>query len=270
MGSSIAFAAASAALAVQSSAPSQPTSFEPAGPWTVEVSEGICLVGRTYGSGSLQLTVGFRQAPNADDFQIGLWISDPSQKGSRGMAQLRLDQLAPIEAGYKRGPVAIKGMQLIWIDTKRPELAALPMAKQLEIAAGSFQAKFGLRNVEGALKALEDCERDLLVSWGMDRAILASIASPPRADISSFFGVRDYPRDAIAMRKQGTAGIRFWVSTDGTIGDCKVVASSGTSLLDARSCALLTRRGKFEPARTKDGVPVRSISFARIRWEIAR
>ena len=74
----------------------------------------------------------------------------------------------------------------------------------------------------------------------------------------------------MAMRKQGTAGIRFWVQTDGTVSDCRVVASTGNPLLDGRSCAIMRKRAKFEPARTKDGKPVASISFARIRWELAR
>lgn len=269
MGSSIAFAAALAALAIQTAVPNQPP-LEPSGPWTAEVSEGLCLVGRNYGPNQQQPTLGFRQAPNAEDFEIGIWLNDTSKKGASGIAQLRLDQGEPIEAEYSGGPVAIKGLHLIWIATKRPQLDALPVAKVMKVTTGAFHADFSLRNVSGALKALEDCERNMLIGWGMDPAILASIETPPRGNLVSYFSTNDYPIDAIRMRKQGTAGVRFWVGTDGKVTDCRTVASSGSPLLDARSCQIITRRAKLEPARTKEGTPVASISFARIRWLMPR
>ncbi len=268
MGSGI-FSTALAALAAQG-ASAAPATFDPTGPWTSEVSEGICLVGRTYGTGDQQVTVAFRQLPNAEDVEIGVWVADPSEKGSHGLAQLRLDQAAPIDVNYIKGPVSIKGLHLIWIDTTRAQLADLPAASSMAITAGNVQARIKLRNVAGAMKALAECERKLLVSWGMDPAVLDSIETPPQGKLARFFNWRDYPKDSIIMNKQGTSGVRFRVAEDGSISDCKVVASSGTSVLDSRSCAILTRRGKLEPARDKNGNAVSSISFARIRWEIAR
>lgn len=266
MGSVIGFAAALAALTAQAMPSSSPPALEPSGPWTVEVSEGLCLVGRTYGPNQQQPTLGFRQAPNAEDFEIGVWLNDTSKKGARGTAQLRLDQGEPIEAEYSAGPVAIKGLRLIWIATKRPQLNVLPTAKTMKVTAGIFAGQFNLRNVTGALKALKDCERNLLVGWGMDPAVLASIETPPRGNLVSFFTTSDYPIDAMRMRKQGTASVRFWVAADGRVTDCRIVASSGSPLLDARSCQIITRRARLEPARTKIGTPVASITFARIRW----
>lgn len=270
MGTSFAFAAALAAMAFQSASPSQMVALEPSGPWTVEVSEGLCLVGRTYGPNQQQPTLGFRQAPNAEDFEIGLWLNDASNQGSYGTAQLRLDLREPIEAKYSAGPVAIEGLRLIWIATKRAQLEALPAAHLMNVTAGTFHADFKLRNVAGALKALSDCERKLLVSWGMDPAILDSIETPPRGNLVSFFSFKDYPIDALRMRKQGTTGVRYWVGVDGKVTDCKTVASSGSPLLDAKSCQVITRRARLEPARTKGGAPVASISFARIRWFLPR
>lgn len=262
---SIAFAAASAVFAVQT-ATTAPVPLEPSGPWTVEVSEGLCLVGRTYGPNQQQPTLGFRQAPNAEDFEIGLWLNSTSKKGSYGTAQLQLDLGELIEAEYSGGPVAVEGLHLNWIATKRSQLESLPAAKVLKVTAGSFQADFKLGNVNAALKALRECERDLLVKWGMDPAVLQSIETPPRGNLASYFTSGDYPIDAIGTRKQGTVGVRFWVATNGKLTDCKVVASSGSPLLDAKSCQVITRRGKLEPALTRDGTPVASLSFARIRW----
>jgi TonB family protein len=267
MGTSIALAAAAAAAALAfQTADSNKPPLEPSGPWTAEVSEGLCLVGRNYGPNQQQPTLGFRQAPNAEDFEIGIWLNDTSKKGAYGMAQLRLDKGEPINAEYRGGPVAIKDLRLIWIATKRPQLDALPAASVMKVTAGAFHAAFNLRNVTGALKALADCERSMLVGWGMNPAILASIQTRPRGNFVSFFSTNDYPIDAINMRKQGTTAVRFLVTTEGKVTDCRTVASSGSPLLDARTCQIITKRAKLEPAKTKDGAPVASISFARIRW----
>lgn len=267
MGSSFVVAAVLAAVAMET-ATTISAPLEPSGPWTVEVSEGLCLVGRTYGPNQQQPILGFRQAPNAEDFEIGLWLNDISKKGSYGTAQLILDHGEPIEAGYSAGPVAIKGLYLIWIATKRAQLDALSAAKAMRVTAGNFQAEFNLRNVKGALKALEDCERNQLISWGMDPAVLASIESPPRGNLARFFTSADYPIDAIGTNKKGTTSVRFMVAIDGRVSSCKVVASSGSPLLDAKSCQVITRRARLEPARTKLGEPVASVTFARVRWEM--
>jgi TonB family protein len=232
----------------------------------VEVSEGLCLVGRTFGPNKQQPTLGFRQVPNTEDFEVGLWITESSKRGSYGTATLAFDDLEPIEAKYSKGPVAVEGMHLIWIATKRPELGALPSAKTVEISAGDFRAAFYLRNVKRALEALAKCEQDLLISWGMRPDVVASIVRPPQGGLASFFSTSDYPQDAIRLNQQGTAGVRFWVTAEGKLHDCKVVASSGSPLLDARTCQVITKRGRLEPARTKDGSAVASVTFARVNW----
>jgi hypothetical protein len=45
-----------------------------------------------------------------------------------------------------------------------------------------------------------------------------------------------------------------------------VIESSGSNLLDAQTCAIISKRGLFDPARTKTGEPVASIGFQRVRW----
>jgi protein TonB len=71
---------------------------------------------------------------------------------------------------------------------------------------------------------------------------------------------------AIASNQQGSSGVRFWVSKEGKVSDCRVIESSGSNLLDAQTCAIISKRGLFDPARTKTGEPVASIGFQRVRW----
>jgi len=268
MSFSIAFAAF-AALAMQSATFSQ-APLEPSGPWTVEHADSMCIVGRKFGTGKQEMTLGLRPGPVSEYMRVALWLSDDSQKYKFGAAILTVDGAPPVPALYKRGPISIKGMNLVQIDTTKSELGNLEAAKLLYVRADDLNLSFRLGNISGAMKALQKCERDLLISWGMDPAVLDSIETPAviRNGIVSIFSTNDYPGSAIAKGQQGTAGVHFRIGVDGRVSDCRVAETSGSAALDVQTCKIIVRRAHYEPARTKSGEPVPSIGFQRIRWEM--
>lgn len=269
MGSGIAFAAALAAVSFQPNPMSSPAPLEPSGPWRVEYADAMCIVGRTFGLGDQQIILGFRPGPMSEYFRIAVYVADKGKKVTRGEAEMIFDDLPSVRAPFLRGPIAIEGMNLIQIDTKRPEVSALNSAKRFEIRAGDLNTTFVLKNIAGAMKALEVCEKDLLVDWGMDPAVLASIETYAfHRNVVSLFSVNDYPGEAIRRNEQGTAGVRYKIGTDGKVSDCRVAESSGSKILDNQTCAIITKRVRYEPAKSKSGEPVASIGFQRIRWEL--
>jgi TonB family protein len=189
---------------------------------------------------------------------------------AQGMAKISFDGGSVVEVGFWSIPLQSKEMHVTIIDLKRADLNPLKTAKQLRIRARKVDVSFVSSMFGPALKALSDCEKDLLARWGMDLAIINSIQAYPeaRGGVHSFFRTDDYPSAAIRNEEQGTAGVRFWVSEEGRVRDCKVVESSGSAALDAQTCAMISKRGRYEPARTKTGDVVESISYARIRWEM--
>ena len=119
------------------------------------------------------------------------------------------------------------------------------------------------------MKALQKCERELLINWGMDPVVLDSIETPAfHRNVVMMFSTNDYPSSSIMKNEQGTAGVRYRIGVDGKVSDCRVVERSGSPTLDAQTCAIITKRVRYEPAKTKSGEPVASIGFQRIRWEM--
>lgn len=269
MGSSFAFAAV-AALAFQSSIPIQPAALEPSGPWTIEHADAMCIVGRDFGVGDQQVTLGFRPYPLGEHVRIALWIPAKGKKFSRGMATLALDDQAPVEEYFDEGPIPINGKHLIQIDIERSKIETLRAAKLLHIRAEKRNWSFKLGNVAGAMKALKDCENNLLVRWGMDPTVLALIDTPALHPFGlvSIFRVSDYPSGAVSRKEQGTAGVRYWIGINGKVSDCRIVEMSGSAILDQRTCEVITKRARYMPARVESGEPVASIGFQRIRWEL--
>ena len=269
MGSGTAFVAGMVALVAQSPMPGSPVPLEASGPWTVEYADSMCIVGRKFGVGQREITLGFRPGPASEYIRVALWLFDDSQRYKFGASILTVDEAAPVPALYKRGPIPIKGMNLIQIDTTKPEIGDLAAARILHVRADNLNLRFRLGNIAGAMKALQKCERDLLISWGMDPAALDRIETPAfHRNIVSLFSTNDYPSSAISQGEQGTVGVHFRIAADGRASDCRVVETSGSPSLDVQTCKMIVKRARFEPARTKAGEPVPSIGFQRIRWEL--
>jgi TonB family protein len=78
----------------------------------------------------------------------------------------------------------------------------------------------------------------------------------------------DYPPAAVAAGEQGTTAVRIMVSADGTVTGCDVEKSSGSEALDTTSCALITARLRYAPARDAAGVATPSVVRTRIAWRL--
>jgi protein TonB len=87
-----------------------------------------------------------------------------------------------------------------------------------------------------------------------------------RANLASYISDADYPSAGHAQHMQGTIGFRLAVGTDGRVTNCDILSSSGFPLLDETTCALLTARARFTPARDARGNPTTDVVSARISW----
>ena len=241
----------------------------PAGPWAVEYADSMCLLSRKFGTGDSKVTLGLKPGPMSDHMRVVVLKQDLSSRIERGTAVYRMDDHPPAEAPFVSAPIKGKGVRVVAIDVQRGDLANLSSAKLVAIKAGDLEVTLAPRGVSAAMTALTACENDLLVSWGMDPAAVASIGTYPRAKgsgVVSYFNTGDYPHDAIGRDEQGTVGFRILVGVDGRVSDCRIVETSGSEILDQQTCKIVLRRVQFEPARTRDGRPIASLSFSRVRW----
>jgi TonB family protein len=270
MGSSFALAVMSAALAFQSASPALPVLLKPAGPWNVDYAENMCSLQRSFGGSSERIMLGFRPGILSDQMRMVIVRSANEKKTTRGDAQISFDGGAPVTARFAEGFVESKKVRATLIDLQDRDLAPLATARQMRIQAGKLDLIIAPNAVAAAMKALEACEKDLLVSWGMtseEVATMATLAQHPTG-VVSLFSTDDYPSSAVSKKEQGTAGVRFWIGPDGRASDCQVVESSGSQTLDDQTCSIMEKRARYSPARNNKGEVIRSIGFQRIRWEI--
>ncbi len=113
----------------------------------------------------------------------------------------------------------------------------------------------------------------------LERIIEAGTSRPPPAtgqgkkprikgDPSRWITSDDYPSDAARRGEEGTVAIQLSVGTTGSVTDCRITASSGSSSLDAQTCNLVTRRARFTPATDDAGNIVMGTHQQRITWRL--
>ncbi len=89
-----------------------------------------------------------------------------------------------------------------------------------------------------------------------------------RANLSQFFTTDDFPEAARLRRAEGTVGFRVAISAEGRVTDCDVTHSSGDTLLDETTCAILRDRVRYQPARDAGQRAVASIDVGRVTWRL--
>lgn len=87
--------------------------------------------------------------------------------------------------------------------------------------------------------------------------------------LQSLFSGNDYPVAARRQGVEGTVGFSLEVDSNGRVSDCRIVATSGSSELDATTCALMRERARFHPARDSGGRPLPDTIAARFTWRLA-
>ncbi|GAA4773614.1 hypothetical protein GCM10023219_21130 [Stakelama sediminis] len=100
--------------------------------------------------------------------------------------------------------------------------------------------------------------------------ILSGIVGPkpahPAKLVSGGISDDDYPAAARKAGEQGRAVVGYTVDTHGTPVDCTIVKSSGSQTLDSTTCALVTQRFRYKPARDKAGKPVVEHRVQGVTW----
>lgn len=92
-----------------------------------------------------------------------------------------------------------------------------------------------------------------------------------RGDVAGWFPQESYPAAALRAGVEGRVGVAVTVTPAGRAGGCEVVSSSGSGELDAATCSLALRNGRFEPARDRVGNALATrLVLPSVRWRLAR
>ena len=116
-----------------------------------------------------------------------------------------------------------------------------------------------------------------IVIWGISSFLTAgpavaqtAVAPPvPEAPVTDWVHPDDYPPASLRAQEEGRVSVQLHVDANGMVSGCQVTNSSGHSLLDARTCTILTQRAHFRPARDASGQVIAAITpVMSFRWQM--
>jgi hypothetical protein len=90
--------------------------------------------------------------------------------------------------------------------------------------------------------------------------IASQLAAPLPIKPENWFSADDYPTDIVSGGETAFQSVtQTLIDSTGKMIGCRIETPSDDPKVDALACALILKRGRFEPARWGDGSPVPGI-----------
>ena len=159
------------------------------------------------------------------------------------------------------------------VDRLPPDfLESFADATLINVAIGKKAiGSYAIPNAAKAIDAFRECESAKLIEWCADSAAFEPGGRQPEpvGDSGKWIGFDDMQLPRGDRRSfVGFAVAQLTIATDGHVEACNLIDTNKSRMLDAIACKLLGERGRYEPARDKDGKPVRSVALYRAEWTV--
>ena len=234
-----------------------PVDMKPATPWKVDYSKASCILTRQFSGGGQSYDFELTFTPVEKRAWLRIGSADKVGKFDDGDAVVEVDGVKLAEPTHfnifrnsKRGTTR----EFLFLQFRRDVGATAKSLRLVPARHGDF--RFDMTDFPDAMRVMGSCMDDLHRSLGVDPAALQSVAADPEGWSMSFV---HSPNREFDMQ------LLYWVTPDGTVDDCKVVAPSGIREFDDRVCGELKQKGRFKPAKTATGAAIRAPVFEDLR-----
>jgi TonB family protein len=254
--------------ALQPPAPPPASSPPPARPWQVDWGQYYCSLIR-HGAADRPWEAAFLTIPGDDRTVLMLVPDERARPVPQGVTSA---VLLPSGRSFEvRAHEEWRGRRRVLVVSRFPyELrSALEEASALELRAGTeVRLRIPVDEARAAVAAHRRCTADIAREWHLDEAALASLRRRPLSTNSLGYHASDYPAAALRTATQGRVILRITVTAEGRARDCAVVATSGNAQIDAISCQVAIRDGRFTPGLDAAGQPVTIASVFTVTWRL--
>lgn len=244
--------------------------------WRTSSQDGSCVMQRSFGPPDRPLIVTLSSAGSLGAFEVIL--SGPQFRNlptnATGLISVDgIDPGEPIPIKWSERSSSFASQVTVALGTRGTEwLQPLSPAAAIDITIADRKIRLAGGGFGAALRWAGQCLDNLWRSDGADPAVIRSavtLASPLDGQ-ASWITTDDYPSAAIVMGAQGTSVVRMRISAEGRPASCRGVRSSGTIMLDQRTCRLLMQRARYSPARDASGNAIETVVSQTVVYSIYR
>ena len=250
-----------ALLANVAQSPGLAAPLQPSAKWVVDFGEAHCVAARDYQTLGNVYSLILQPSPVGDNYEVMI-----VRKGSGPEFAQELDATVAFDGR------AIKTFNLSYGQTKPQmrhfdiyHLSKDEMERARNASLVTFDTEhsppisFTLASMAVLLDNLATCSEGLKSYWNYDGEKTGVIAKPAKVKLAGIFTDEDFPAEALKRHQEGTGRFLLLIDQAGKVANCNVIKSVGYPIFDAKSCAIIAERGKFQPALDAKGKPVRSM-----------
>jgi hypothetical protein len=279
--------AGAAVLALAASSPAtagEPVVLTPSGAWNVEYARESCILARAFKWDNAPVYFRMEQYEPGAQFEVSLVRSPLSSRKVTEDVQVRFGEdpnIEPITAAALFGETDDNVPALSFLLNLRQAAGGDPSDEteltpaeiagladlRVALVRGGDEVVFKTGPLTQALGAMRVCMDKLLTQWGIDPAKQTGLSQRVQP-INSERWIRpdDYPKGGLHAGRSASVHFRVTVNQNGLVEDCAIQSATEGADFARRTCAVISRRAKFQPALDEDGKPVPSYYVNTIRW----
>ena len=264
------------------SAEREPEELKLQGKWVADHDTDACHLIAQFGTGEDAVYARFTRYDAGDGFDLDVISKRLRSYDAQSDAKLDFGlRERPVRQRVLRGSVGERAavyFRRLHLNGEPPEGAEAPPPAELEkrvsritvSVTGSRPFRLLFPSLEKPMAAMRTCITGLISSWGYDPAAQAALSrrATPVGSPGNWFGPDDYPAGARQGGHNGSVQFRLDIDPAGQIVGCHILARTSPDEFADRTCALITRRGKFTPALDAAQRPVRSYYINRVQWQM--
>ncbi|WP_447728731.1 energy transducer TonB [Sphingomonas koreensis] len=245
--------------------PAEVPLLKPYDKWGVDHGDTRCVASRSFGDPKSPVMLGIR--PSLNDTTVRIIIL-------RDEGYLTPRHVPVTVAGMKASALRFSSKEtkqrVMWIDLARADFDRAVAAPSLRVIGEGMDVDLALTGIASALKVMQTCNAGLRAHWNADEAGMARVATRAKSRISPAQAVtnEDYPGQAIEETKGGRTRVMLLIDEHGAAKECIVEEHSGVASIDAQTCFMVLKRGKFAPALDAAGKPIKSYLSYAFKWQI--
>lgn len=256
------------ALLVAGQSSPRPEPLPPSAKWVVDYADDMCTLGREFGPD--KVTFGLRPSQIGGASALGV-VMMPGAHQSRHyefQGKLKFTDGDETEVRTNAYWLSSQRMRVVTVNLSAESIAKLKSGEPFGYPVGRNQhVWFKPDGIQNAMVALEDCNRDLMISIGVPPEELTAVSVGPKGDVAKLFGNAAYPPGAVADGKSGSTFALLAISKEGVPTDCRIISNHGHEAFKQRTCEA-AMRGRFEPGRNAAGQAIRSWYPLRVTWRL--
>ena len=251
-----------------SHAPLTAKPLAPVAKWRVDFGDSHCIAERIYGEPRKPVYLHLKAPPVGDGIQLTISEKGPRRDGIQEAAKLTIGSHAPLQLSQLR--YGGEGQHVRMVNLAKDQVEQLASAGQLRWSGPHIDDTFELGPMAELVKVIEKCRLGLADLWNAspDKKAALRQTSTMNTTVRRLFSSDDYPSQAVMKSQSGTANVVALVDEQGKMVDCTVIETSGIAVLDAQTCIMIRKRGKFLPAVGADGRPAKSVFTQRVHWQM--